>query len=276
MATFKSKYTGIKVEELLDKMADITKFVVKDIYPILADLRAAFPTGNEFAYQVTADENVYIWSEISGDWESLGQLQGEKGADGATGADGKSAYQSAVDVGYAGTEEEFNTILATAQSQIDDLDDEISEVNTSLNDVVSDAEGYGVWTLGVNQSIATTSVTQVILDSETTSSTELFELQVGGSIKVLKDGVYDIKGLINYAGSTSDTIIWCYLYANGANIMAQQLPSVQNAGYSEYVYSNGLATLLAGQTISMSARKTSATARNISATTTKLIVRKVI
>lgn len=37
---------------------------------------------------------------------------GQDGADGAPGAAGKSAYQAAVEKGYAGTEEEFNTALA--------------------------------------------------------------------------------------------------------------------------------------------------------------------
>ena len=40
--------------------------------------------------------------------------KGDKGDTGATGNPGKSAYQAAVDGGYAGTEAEFNVILATA------------------------------------------------------------------------------------------------------------------------------------------------------------------
>lgn len=40
---------------------------------------------------------------------------GQDGADGAPGAAGKSAYQAAVDAGYTGTEEEFNTALAGMQ-----------------------------------------------------------------------------------------------------------------------------------------------------------------
>ena len=38
-----------------------------------------------------------------------------RGADGQTGADGKSAYQAAVEKGYTGTEEEFNAALAGMQ-----------------------------------------------------------------------------------------------------------------------------------------------------------------
>lgn len=46
--------------------------------------------------------------------QGLQGLKGDKGDTGATGDPGKSAYQAAVDGGYAGTEAEFNVILATA------------------------------------------------------------------------------------------------------------------------------------------------------------------
>lgn len=44
---------------------------------------------------------------------SFQNLRGQTGPAGADGADGKSAYQQAVDGGYTGTEEEFKAILAT-------------------------------------------------------------------------------------------------------------------------------------------------------------------
>lgn len=46
--------------------------------------------------------------------QGLQGLKGDKGDTGATGDPGKSAYQAAVDGGYAGTEAEFNVIIATA------------------------------------------------------------------------------------------------------------------------------------------------------------------
>lgn len=52
---------------------------------------------------------------------NLGRVKGTDGAPGAPGApgtpgkDGKSAYQAAVEKGYTGTEEEFNTALAGMQ-----------------------------------------------------------------------------------------------------------------------------------------------------------------
>ena len=42
---------------------------------------------------------------------------GVPGKDGAPGADGKSAYQAAVDGGYGGTEKEFNGMLANAATK---------------------------------------------------------------------------------------------------------------------------------------------------------------
>lgn len=135
--------------------ADGRSFVIQDVYPTLGELKTAIPAGNEHAYQVSADKNIYIWSERKEDWVSLGQLQGPQGAQGIqgiqgvkgdkgdTGAqgiqgiqgiqgeqgiqgpegkqgvqgikgnDGKSAYQSAVENGYAGTETAFNEALGS-------------------------------------------------------------------------------------------------------------------------------------------------------------------
>ena len=135
--------------------ADGRSFVIQDVYPSLGELKTAIPDGNEYAYQVSADKNIYIWSEREEDWVSLGQLQGPQGAQGIqgiqgpkgdkgdTGAqgtqgiqgiqgeqgiqgpegkqgvqgikgnDGKSAFQSAVENGYAGTETAFNEALGS-------------------------------------------------------------------------------------------------------------------------------------------------------------------
>ena len=68
---------------------DGRSFTLQDIYPTLAALKTAFPTGNEYAYQVTAEGGaIYIWSETAGDWESLGKLQGPQGAQGPQGNQG--------------------------------------------------------------------------------------------------------------------------------------------------------------------------------------------
>lgn len=138
--------------------ADGRSFAIQDLYPTIGALKSAIPLGNEFAYQVSADKNIYIWSEAVTDWISLGQLQGPQGAQGIqgiqgvkgekgdkgdkgdtgaqgiqgvqgeqgpqgiqglqgiqgnSGADGKSAYQVAVEYGYAGTETYFNTMLGS-------------------------------------------------------------------------------------------------------------------------------------------------------------------
>lgn len=131
--------------------ADGKSFVIQDVYATLGALKTAIPEGNEYAYQVSADKNIYIWSENETDWVSLGQLQGptgpqgiqgiqgpkgdtgaqgpqgiqgvqgeqgpkgpqgERGPQGTSGADGKSAYTAATESGYTGTEAAFNTALA--------------------------------------------------------------------------------------------------------------------------------------------------------------------
>ena len=72
-----------------DPGEDGKSFTVQDIYPTLAALKQAFPTGNEYAYQVTAeDDEIFIWSELDTDWVSLGKLQGPQGPQGPTGATG--------------------------------------------------------------------------------------------------------------------------------------------------------------------------------------------
>ena len=72
-----------------DPGEDGKSFTVQDIYPTLAALKQAFPTGNEYAYQVTAEnDEIFIWSELSTDWVSLGKLQGPQGPQGPTGATG--------------------------------------------------------------------------------------------------------------------------------------------------------------------------------------------
>lgn len=72
-----------------DPGEDGKSFTVQDIYPTLAALKQAFPAGNEYAYQVTAeDDEIFIWSELATDWVSLGKLQGPQGPQGPTGATG--------------------------------------------------------------------------------------------------------------------------------------------------------------------------------------------
>lgn len=75
--------------------ADGTSFRIKDRYDTLEQLRAAFPTGNEFAYAVgTAESNeVYIWSAEKNDWDSLGALQGPQGPQGIQGERGPQGIQ---------------------------------------------------------------------------------------------------------------------------------------------------------------------------------------
>lgn len=72
-----------------DPGEDGKSFTIQDIYPTLAALKQAFPTGNKYAYQVTAeDDEIFIWSELATDWVSLGKLQGPQGPQGPTGATG--------------------------------------------------------------------------------------------------------------------------------------------------------------------------------------------
>ena len=136
---------------------------VQDVYATLAALRKAIPNGDEFMYQVSANHECYIWSEIALDWVSVGKLEGPTGPQGPQGAqgvqgetgpegkqgkqgpqgiqgvqgpqgetgpegpqgpagvagqNGKSAYTSAVEAGYSGTEAAFNKALSDVPGHI--------------------------------------------------------------------------------------------------------------------------------------------------------------
>lgn len=72
---------------------DGTSLYIEDVYPTLAALRSAYPTGNEKMYMVEADGECYIWSETAGDWVSVGKLQGPQGPQGPAGAQGVQGPQ---------------------------------------------------------------------------------------------------------------------------------------------------------------------------------------
>lgn len=136
---------------------------VQDVYATLAALRKAIPNGDEYMYQVSANHECYIWSEIALDWVSVGKLEGPTGPQGPQGAqgvqgetgpegkqgkqgpqgiqgvqgpqgetgpegpqgpagvagqNGKSAYTSAVEAGYSGTEIAFNKSLSEVPGHI--------------------------------------------------------------------------------------------------------------------------------------------------------------
>ncbi len=104
-------------------------YTVKGLYATLADLQAAHPTGSagDAWFVGTAEDNVvYQWDVDQAAWVNVGALkgprgetgpQGPKGDTGAAGADGKSAYASAQDGGYTGTEAQFNTDLAAVSGK---------------------------------------------------------------------------------------------------------------------------------------------------------------
>ena len=71
-----------------DKGADGRSFEIVDVYPTLAALQTAFPTGAEGAYQVSANGELYIWSESNEAWMSIGALQGPQGPRGPQGVQG--------------------------------------------------------------------------------------------------------------------------------------------------------------------------------------------
>ena len=94
---------------------DGASYTVKGLYATLSALQSAHPTGSAgdaWFVGTSEDNRVYQWDVDQAAWVNVGALKGPKGDTGAAGADGKSAYASAQDGGYTGTEAQFNTDLA--------------------------------------------------------------------------------------------------------------------------------------------------------------------
>ncbi len=69
--------------------ADGRSFVITDVYATLSQLRAAFPNGDDNAYQVIAENNeIFIWSASKLDWVTIGAIQGPAGPQGVAGPQG--------------------------------------------------------------------------------------------------------------------------------------------------------------------------------------------
>lgn len=109
--------------------------VIQDVYETVDALRAAFPTGNDNAYLVSADHCCYVWSETAGDWVSCGGVTGPKGDT------GKSAYQAALQAGYSGTEEDFDAAMNAMPSH---MADETQHVGTGSKETPVDGDSVAL------------------------------------------------------------------------------------------------------------------------------------
>ena len=86
----------LDARQVVDSIADLTNGSIKNCYQGMK----VYVKENKKVYLLTADTPSTIDS-----WSILG-AKGDKGKD------GKSAYESAVDGGYTGTEAEFDTALS--------------------------------------------------------------------------------------------------------------------------------------------------------------------
>ncbi|MFJ3386615.1 hypothetical protein ACIPKN_02810, partial [Lysinibacillus sp. NPDC086135] len=89
------------------------------------------PTGHAGdAYTVNGE--LYVWSEVTGEWENVGNIKGEKGDTGDAGENGLSAYEVALDNGFVGTSEEW---LASLKGEKGDAgkDPDLTEINQKVD-----------------------------------------------------------------------------------------------------------------------------------------------
>lgn len=110
---------------------DGSSFAISGIYPTLAALQSAHPigtSGDAYAVGSLTDNSIYIWGVDTLSWVDIGKIKGTDGASGTNGAPGKSAYTSAQDGGFLGTESEFNAVL----SSLGDLSTILDNINREV------------------------------------------------------------------------------------------------------------------------------------------------
>ena len=112
--------------------ADGRSFTILALYATLFDLQTEHEVGevgNAYAVGTASSNVIYIWDIDTSAWKNIGAMQGVQGergiqgiqgiqgeqgiqgVDGAQGIAGISAYASAVEGGYAGTEVEYNALM---------------------------------------------------------------------------------------------------------------------------------------------------------------------
>ena len=153
-----------------DKGEDGSSFTVNGLYATLDALKAAHPTGAEGDAYIVGSENtnvVYIWDMDAVGWVNVGPIQGPQGPQGpqgvqgvqgiqgvagVAGQDGKSAYQTAVEGGYSGTETAFNAALVEMPNHIADKENPHGVTAAQAGAIPAREKGTasGVATLGAD------------------------------------------------------------------------------------------------------------------------------
>ena len=128
------KGDGLKIDGSVPTYADLPTLTAADMgktYLVNADGRLYFWSGTAWPASgagllIKGEDGITPNIGANGHWwigttDTGVQAQGEDGAPGTPGADGKSAYESAQDGGYTGTETQFNTDLAEVGNKQDKI-----------------------------------------------------------------------------------------------------------------------------------------------------------
>lgn len=126
------KGDGLKIDGSVPTYADLPTLTAADMgktYLVDADGRLYFWSGTAWPASgqgllIKGEDGITPNIGANGHWwigttDTGVQARGEDGAPGTPGADGKSAYKSAQDGGYTGTETAFNALLAHVGSKVD-------------------------------------------------------------------------------------------------------------------------------------------------------------
>lgn len=203
MADYNSIHTGPEIDEAVRKVKenDIPAGGVK------------FSDGETFQQKYDAGELTGPKGETGaqgpkGDTGDTGP-QGPAGADGAPGQDGKSAYESAQDGGYTGTEAEFNAALSNVgNTTAEDVSftpgttgmsaTNVQEAVTELFTSVSDGKTL------VAAAITDKGVTTAATDSFAQMADNVAAITTGGKTKTVKFKIVGEQSFVTVYYSTKD------------------------------------------------------------------------
>lgn len=83
------------------------------------------------------------------------------------------------------------------------INDNFTELYTDIEVHKAESANYGEFTISANQSIPTTSSTQILFNTTVKANPSLYELQPSGKVKILKAGTYEVKLIVTFAANAT-------------------------------------------------------------------------
>lgn len=148
---------------------------------------------------------------------------------GETGADGKTAYQSATDGGYTGTEEEFNTAIADIENKADKTE-LFDETHTSLTGKNAETDYQHVTTTQISDWQSTTDDFDNSKTDYKGVTHDTLEERLIQDNTDLRDDLNPNRMNISYSGTTIDALDSLSGYTEDLTIEGRTLTNLLSAG----------------------------------------------